>query len=464
MRDTFVAFYRPNPDQIERAWVEATFVLDTNILLNLYRYPLSARTELLEVLKALQARIWIPYHVGMEFQRNRLTVIASQQKRFTELKVEIENVGTTLRKGIAKLQLKKRHALIDVDPILSQMDASVQGFVKILDDLRQKDDLSFDADPIRDQLDEILRGRVGAAPSKEEVSALNVEGEKRFKHQMPPGYADAEKDKRPGANYMFQGIPYETRFGDFFVWRQTVEHAKKNEIKALIFLTDDEKEDWWQVVDVDGPKKIGARPELRDEIMREGGVEFFHMYNSESFLIHAKKYLLPTVQQESIEEVAEVLEEHRELGARFRAHIGSDVGLCVVQWLEQLEASVYESSGATYVYFGESTLSLTVQVTHDGSRLEKTIIEMLEEAESAGPYAKKHLIVIVAVDGATVDAARMWFGQGRNDFLPSGFTILFGHLRRHRSNINRAAFYPIFSVGEQASDFMARSSWQSPRI
>lgn len=464
MRDTFAAFYRPSPEEIEKAWPEATFVLDTNILLNLYRYPLSARTELLEVLQALQARIWIPYHVGMEFQRNRLTVIASQQKRFTELKAEIENVGITLRKGIAKLQLKKRHALIDVDPILSQMDTSVQGFVKILDDLRQKDDLSFDVDPIRDRLDDLFRGRVGSAPSKEEVSALNAEGEKRFKHQMPPGYADAEKDKRPGANYTFQGVHYETRFGDFFVWRQTIEHAKKNGIRALIFLTDDEKEDWWHVVEVDGPKKVGARPELRDEIMREGGVEFFHMYNSESFLIHAKKYLLPTVQQESIEVVAGVLEERRENDARFRAPIESDVARCVVDWLAQVGASVYETEGATYVYFNETMSSLTVHVTYDGSHLEKTIVDMIAESELAGPNATKHLMVIVGIDAPTVEAARLWIGQGGKDALPPGFTILFGHLRQHSSHINRAAFYPIFSAGEQAPDFMARSNWHSPRI
>ena len=71
-------------------WETAVFVFYANVLLNLYRYQSSTRDDLIKVLKKLSDRIWIPYHVGLEFGRNRLNVIAEQKKRFSEVRNAVE--------------------------------------------------------------------------------------------------------------------------------------------------------------------------------------------------------------------------------------------------------------------------------------------------------------------------------------------------------------------------------------
>ena len=76
MKNLFKSFYKLNKDEYKTLWQDAIFIFDTNILLNLYRYQSSTRDELLKVIEQLTSRIWIPNHVALEFQRNRLHVIA----------------------------------------------------------------------------------------------------------------------------------------------------------------------------------------------------------------------------------------------------------------------------------------------------------------------------------------------------------------------------------------------------
>ncbi|MBK6959376.1 MAG: DUF4935 domain-containing protein [Nitrosomonas sp.] len=49
-------------------------MVDTNVLLNLYRYSEATRKELQEAITSLDGRIFIPHQAANEFLRNRLTV------------------------------------------------------------------------------------------------------------------------------------------------------------------------------------------------------------------------------------------------------------------------------------------------------------------------------------------------------------------------------------------------------
>jgi len=96
MRNIFKGYYRPTEDDFKTLWANAIFIFDTNVLLNLYRYQSSTRDALFEVMERLHDRVWIPYHVGLEFQRNRLKVIAEQHKRFSD----VRNIVTKSLSGI----------------------------------------------------------------------------------------------------------------------------------------------------------------------------------------------------------------------------------------------------------------------------------------------------------------------------------------------------------------------------
>lgn len=69
-------------------WDNATFVFDTNVFLNLYRYSQKTREALLDAMGQLENRIWMPYQVAYEFMRRRPEIIIETVDRYTKLKQE----------------------------------------------------------------------------------------------------------------------------------------------------------------------------------------------------------------------------------------------------------------------------------------------------------------------------------------------------------------------------------------
>ena len=307
MKDLFPEFDPKRSVDFNEVWADARFCFDANILLNLYRYRTNTRDELMEVLGKLGDQIWIPHHVGLEFQRNRLGVIGDQNQRFTEVRNAVEKVRDSLKAELGKLQLERRHSLIDPEPIISGFDSASNDFLAKLADA-EKEQLKLDEiDPLKEKIEELFVGRIGVAPvDQKALDDLYREGEQRQARKLPPGYMDADKEKNGSDDHTYGGLIYKRKHGDFVVWRQMLEGAKTDDVKRLIFVTDDAKEDWWWIVKSDGPKTIGPRPELIEEAKRLGGVEYFHMYKPETFLAFASSYLKTDVSSEALEEVRDV--------------------------------------------------------------------------------------------------------------------------------------------------------------
>jgi hypothetical protein len=72
MRETFPGYYTPSDAEFKRLWTKSLFVLDANVLLNLYRYSSETRKKLIEILQRLDTRLWVPHQAALEYQRNRL--------------------------------------------------------------------------------------------------------------------------------------------------------------------------------------------------------------------------------------------------------------------------------------------------------------------------------------------------------------------------------------------------------
>lgn len=45
-------------------WKSGVFILDTNVLLNLYRYSKETRDTLFKAMNQLKDRLWMPYHIA----------------------------------------------------------------------------------------------------------------------------------------------------------------------------------------------------------------------------------------------------------------------------------------------------------------------------------------------------------------------------------------------------------------
>lgn len=292
-----------------KVWKQALFVFDTNVLLNLYRYQSNTRDELLEVLNKLSGSIWIPHHVGLEFQRNRLKVIAEQNSRFNEVRRTIEKAKNSLFSELDKLQLQTRHSLIDPQPLTSGFETLVANYLDKLAELQGTQQKPTATDPLKEKIEAIFASSIGSPPnSQDEIDKLYKHAEERFKFNIPPGFQDAGKGKGDddASGYIHGGIIYKRKYGDYLIWQQIVAHAKTTQAKSVIFITDDGKDDWWNKIEFDGMKTIGPRPELIEEVRLLASVENFLMYNPEGFLQYSKEFLKAHVSEQTLEEVRQV--------------------------------------------------------------------------------------------------------------------------------------------------------------
>src|SRR5258708_3096119 len=122
MKKTFAGYYRPNNNELAELWEKCVFVLDANVLLNLYRYPVEARNDLLKILEEISSRLWIPHKAALEYQENRLKVLADQRKKFSEVEELLKKSQNKLRTDFGGLQLEKRHSSIKPNEFLKKID------------------------------------------------------------------------------------------------------------------------------------------------------------------------------------------------------------------------------------------------------------------------------------------------------------------------------------------------------
>jgi hypothetical protein len=162
------------------------------------------------------------------------------------------------------------------------------------------------SDPIRDRLDILLSGKIGPPPNDQaQIDMLSADGDQRFNSKIPPGFADIDKDKNPHeAIFYHDGLCYHRKFGDLILWKQLLNHAKENNVKSVLFITSDRKEDWWWR---EKGKTIGPRPELVREISRVANVELFWLYSSDQFLEGARHFANAEVSQESLSQLKDVV-------------------------------------------------------------------------------------------------------------------------------------------------------------
>lgn len=267
MRDVFPGHYPLTTDEQERIWNTATVVLDTNVLLNPYRYSVELRERFTKILDGISSRLWIPHQVAHEFHQRRIGIIQGQHNLATELSSGFERAFNQAR---TKLHEYKKNALLDVDALESKLDSFYETIKKEINDSHSEAlgqyALSPQDDPMLEILANLLKGHVGQPYTETELDALKVLANDRYEKSIPPGYKDVGKSG-------------DRLYGDFFIWRQIIDHAKANDLDILL-VTDDAKEDWWWR---SSGVTLGPRPELREEFAVETS-RIFYAYRSDKFI------------------------------------------------------------------------------------------------------------------------------------------------------------------------------------
>jgi hypothetical protein len=285
--DPFRYYLPPSEETLKLGMTSGLIVLDTNVLLSAYRFAPAPREELLSVLTRVTDRLWVPYRVAEEFHRSRLGVMADYDATYMPVIETLgllqQNIDTELRPKI--LQLANRAALSDEerDKLFQLITASTEAAIVAVQELRKNHGLAEPRadDQILLRFQQLLDGKTGPPFSDEETSEAINEARRRAENRIPPGYRDANKPD-----------PY----GDYFIWKQTLLEVARRKSTYLVFVTGDNKEDWYQIIK---GRTIGARPELARELLDESGAPLI-MLNTTSFLFHAREYLDAKVSPETI--------------------------------------------------------------------------------------------------------------------------------------------------------------------
>ena len=342
MRQDFPGYFDPTPEDIAVLWKDAVIALDTNVLLGLYRWPASTRQEIFSLLELIAPRLWVPYHVLVEYHRNRLEAMRTEHKAAQRLERDFRSAYDDFKSVVSSDGVKHRACWPDLKKKLEDTTDHILELLAIAKAESNNYISPNSDDHVLTFLEQLLPGRCGTRPSsQEDVDAAELEATQRYAVKMGPGYLDKEK---AGDRYMFDGLVYDRQYGDFMVWKELLEHCSANRIGKLLLITSDVKGDWW----LDSKSVSGKRPqpELVMEMSRRGGVDNFWMYTLAEFLAKSAKHLQVKVTQKAITDVRQAeSNSNRELKAKAENSLTRVLSVADMRRVfEQFDVAEFEAS------------------------------------------------------------------------------------------------------------------------
>lgn len=309
-----------NDEQINDIWKSKStvFIIDANILLNLYTYHKETQNDFYKILIALQDKIWIPYHVLVEYHRNRVKAIDTKNEiiknaidiysNFTlEIKSDIlsedeKNIPNEYKEFKRKYPgIVKKWDEIE-ENIKKEFKKKITDYISEIKKITDNGVSLEKPDEVYNKL-EILLKNTGVPYDEKFINDISEDGEKRFNDKRPPGYSD--ENRKNNKVYYHKGIKIPYKYGDLIIWEELKQYvSEKKSIKNVIFVTDDNKEDWVQKCSSNISKVLMARCELFDELLEKANhVKTFMICNSERFVNNSNQILGLDLKTDSVKDV-----------------------------------------------------------------------------------------------------------------------------------------------------------------
>jgi len=285
MKQEFVWYFRPDIEETKQLWKDGLLTLDANVLLDLYRYHENTRNSILRSIESFKGRLWLSHQTAEEFFRNRAKVIVGSSAGFKQAADELAKLRKTYVSSLEQLQSNRIIATDIVEKLNTSLTGAINQADQEIETARSAFPNYLEQDPILDQLLMHFDGAIGKAFNEEELKVAKTEGERRKKSQVPPGYMDDGKDgDRP--------------YGDYYMWRQILDHAK-SQSRPMILVTSERKEDWWERP---SGKTIGPRQELLKEA-HEYAAQKILIYQTDRFLQFAAELIGSKVDENAVDEI-----------------------------------------------------------------------------------------------------------------------------------------------------------------
>lgn len=256
----FNGYWRRPSEDYRFAIENYTIVLDTNVLLELYRFTKQAREELIKILEGVQGRVWVPNHAAAEYYLHRSDAIKDHLRLYASIP---ENLDSSKNKVLAEISGFARRCSLTDEERNNLAAPLVEAFEKVkqsIGEFAASFDLTLDSvvqdDPVLHALAGILDGRVGEPLTEEDSASLVEEYKRRAAAEIPPGYKDVHKASNA--------------HGDYLIWEQILRMASSSST-GVLFVTNDLKDDW---IRREAGFVVGARPELIEEMRGRAQVDF----------------------------------------------------------------------------------------------------------------------------------------------------------------------------------------------
>jgi uncharacterized protein YutE (UPF0331/DUF86 family) len=314
---------------------KACVIFDTSALLDFYYYSENTRKEIFEKLfTKLKGRLWITSQTEFEFLKNREVVLkkpidtyenlnrktakSGDGGHIDEIKKKIDELGDIIKKDmrgqlktlVEKTSKNDKHPYLEIgifsefenqskllEQYVSKFSTSFDEFRKTFEKEVNQKKATLEASLVNDEI--LTQFEIFFKTTKpfsfNEIMQIISEGEIRYRNRIPPGYMDDE-DK----------IGFQ-KFGDLIVWKDILRNTVF-EKQDVILVTNDMKEDWWQISDKS--RSNLPRYELIKEIYDTTGKSFW-MYDMNQFLFKSKKYLQTEIQKETIDDVTHTINEEQ---------------------------------------------------------------------------------------------------------------------------------------------------------
>ncbi|KTD47901.1 hypothetical protein Lqui_2165 [Legionella quinlivanii] len=291
MKNTFKHLIPLCPEEINKIWDNCIIVPDTNFLLQIYRYSESSRKTYLEVLnhEAIVNKLWMPFQVGLEFHENRIGVISHQTIVKDSVLDHIHSAQKTLKDKIVGLNIREHHPFLNESRLLGLIDEKIQDITSEVENLAKQHPNLVRNDALLEKIHNLFESRIGNKPSDEAIENYITEAKSLYSQGRGPGHKDDKKEENK-------------KYSDYIIWKETIQQAKKLRM-PVIFITNDTKEDWWQLYN---GKKIGINFDNRKQFIEETGQDII-LYTGEKFIEYASNHNKAKIDAKSL------LSEMREL-------------------------------------------------------------------------------------------------------------------------------------------------------
>ncbi|BCJ27942.1 hypothetical protein Asera_20500 [Actinocatenispora sera] len=269
-------------------------VLDTNVLLLLYKFTASARVELFRAINRIGDRLFMPFQVAVEFHNKRIDIIDQQVKQYDVLSKALNTHKEQLFGTLNHFANTCKFTAAEKHDLTAGLDHALAKIHKQIAEHQAKYEFSvvgsLEGDSVLDELNPIFARYIGAQPTSEQRAVLEAQFDERAKESIPPGYRDADKE--------------ENRSGDYLIWEETIAEASRRKQDVLI-VTDDGKDDWWRK---SRTHSVGPNLQLVEELKERAGVRLM-ILDAAAFLEAAKSALSVHIDSNTIEQSRRVEEE-----------------------------------------------------------------------------------------------------------------------------------------------------------